>query len=93
MHWPLYAMVAAISILTLGNGFLIPLGVAGVVSSFSKSTGYASGLLGFLQLGVAGLSSSLIGVISQNSILYLGIYIFTVTVIGWILFALFIKQE
>lgn len=91
-HLPLYAMVAAISILTLGNGFLIPLGVAGVVSSFAKTTGYASGLLGFLQLGVAALSASFIDAISQNSIYILGVYIFVTTVLGLFLFKFFIKE-
>ena len=85
-NWPLFMMVVAISILTFGNGFLIPLGVAGVMSSFSKSGGYASGLLGFLQLGCAALSTAFIGVLSQNSILNLGAYILTTTILGFMLF-------
>lgn len=86
-------MMVAISVLTFGNGLLIPLGTAGVISSFSKSTGYASGLLGFLQLGAAALSSSLIGVLSQNSILRLSIYIIVATLLGWLLFAMCIKEN
>jgi len=39
-------MMMAVSVLTFGNGFLLPLGAAGIISSFSKSAGYASGLLG-----------------------------------------------
>ncbi|RDI37587.1 multidrug effflux MFS transporter [Aquicella lusitana] len=93
IHLPLYMMVASVSILTFGNGFLIPLGTAGVISSFSKSTGYASGLLGFLQLGVAALSSSLVGPLSKNSVLNLGIYIFVTTLLGIILFAAFNKKS
>lgn len=89
MYYPLFSMVAAISILTFGNGFLIPLGTAGVISSFSKSTGYASGLLGFLQLGSAALSTAFIGVLSQNSILRLGLYVFATTLLGMILFTIF----
>jgi DHA1 family bicyclomycin/chloramphenicol resistance-like MFS transporter len=86
MNLSLVMMVCAISILTFGNGFLIPLGTAGVISSFAKSTGYASGLLGFLQLGSAALSSSLVGILSQNSIFGLGVYIFVATLLGMTLF-------
>lgn len=82
LHFPLLIMVFSISILTFGNGFLIPLGTAGVVTSFSNSIGYASGLLGFLQLGSAALSSSLIGAISFNSVTRLGVYILFVALAG-----------
>jgi DHA1 family bicyclomycin/chloramphenicol resistance-like MFS transporter len=85
-HLPLYVMVATISIVAFGNGFLIPLGTAGVISSFSKSTGYASGLLGFLQLGLVAVSTGIVGILSHNSILGLGIYIFSVTLLGLITF-------
>ncbi|TAK75828.1 MAG: Bcr/CflA family efflux MFS transporter [Gammaproteobacteria bacterium] len=79
-------MVAAISILTFGNGFLIPLGTAGVISASSKSIGYGSGLLGCLQLGSAALSSAIVGIVAQDSILNLGIFIFCATLLGMILF-------
>jgi len=92
-HLPLFMMIVAISILTFGNGFLIPLGTAGVISSFSKSTGYASGLLGFLQLGSAALSTALVGILSRNSILHLGAYIFSTTLLGMILFTFFKKNK
>lgn len=78
----LLLMIIFISLLTFGNGFLIPLGTAGVVSSFPKLTGYASGLLGFLQLGLAGLTTAYIGIISQNEILYLAEFIFVVSIIS-----------
>lgn len=92
-HFPLFVMVASISILTFGNGFLIPLGTAGVISSFSQSGGYASGLLGFLQLGLAALSAALVGRISQNSIACLGVYIFITTLLGMTLFLVFKKKK
>lgn len=89
LNLPLYMMVVAVSIMTFGNGFLIPLGTAGVISSFSKSTGYASGLLGCLQLGSAGFSAFLVGALSHNSVLNMGIYIFAVNVFGFELFRIF----
>lgn len=78
---PLIFMVICISILTFGNGFLIPLGTAGVVSSFSGSIGYASGLLGFLQLGVAAITTSFIGKISLNQLDRLALFIFIIVII------------
>lgn len=84
-QFSLLIMVFSISILTFGNGFLIPLGTAGVVSSFPNDAGYASGLLGFLQLGLAGLSSSIIGSITQNSINRLGTYIILISILGFLI--------
>lgn len=88
INLPLYIMIISISILTFGNGFLIPMGTAGVISSFSKSTGYTSGLLGFLQLGLASFSASFVGIISKYSIHNFGIYIFSITLFGITLFTL-----
>jgi MFS transporter, DHA1 family, multidrug resistance protein len=79
---PLIFMVLFISVLTFGNGFLIPLGTAGVVSSFAGRIGYASGLLGFLQLGGAALTTSFIGDISLNQVGRLAEFIFAVVIIG-----------
>lgn len=91
--FPLYMIIISFSILTFGNGFLIPLGTAGVMSSFSKSTGYASGLLGFIQLGSAATSSSLIGFFSKHSINYFGLYIFFATIVGLLIFYIFINHK
>lgn len=81
-HLQVIFLILSISILTFGNGFLIPLGTAGVVSSFSGRVGLASGLLGFLQLGAAAVTSALIGGISANNIVYLATFIFTVALLG-----------
>jgi len=87
-------LIFSMSVLTFGNGFLIPLGTAGVISSFSKIRGYASGLLGFLQIGSAALSSSLVGLLSYNdSIVGLGTYILITTLFGLLLFLLFIPKN
>ena len=83
-HLSLLTMVISISVLTFGNGFLIPLGTAGVVSSCSKGVGSASGLLGFLQLGLASLSSGFVDAISQNSIARMGGYLFVITMVGFV---------
>ena len=67
-------------------GFLIPMGTAGVVSSFPKRIGYASGLLGFFQLGVAALSASMINFISANSIARLGAYVLLAVTLGFVIY-------
>ncbi len=93
LDWPLSMMVVSISLLTLGNGFLIPLGAAGVVSSCSVAVGYASGLLGFLQLGVAAITTAYIAVLSNNEIYRLGLFIFIVTVVGLFLHLILKKSS
>lgn len=93
LHWPLSMMVISISLLTLGNGFLIPLGAAGVVSSCTSSVGYASGLLGFLQLGVAGITTAYIAILSHNEIERLGLFIFSASLAGFVLRLLLRKSR
>jgi len=76
------AMMISTSLLTFGNGFLMPLGTTGAVSSVTQYVGYASGLLGFIQLGVASLSSSVIGIVSYDSLFRMSLYILCVAVVG-----------
>src|SRR5207245_5910815 len=51
------AIIVPMSIITIGNGFLFPIGSAAAMSSVpSHFAGVASGLLGSLQLSIAALS-------------------------------------
>jgi len=79
-----------ITILTFANGFLIPLGTAGVIKNFSNSSGYASGLLGFLQLSSATLSSFVIEFITHGKYdifyIYLAVIVFIEAFIYYRLF-------
>ena len=86
-----FDLILPSTILTLGNGFLLPLGSAGVISTFSKNSGYASGLLGFVQLGSAALTTAIIGMISQGNPLALATYILVANCIGFILYMITIK--
>lgn len=54
-------IIIPMSILTFGNGFLLPLGVASSIGSASNLAGTASGLMGFLQLGSAAICAKLVG--------------------------------
>ncbi|KEC54745.1 multidrug effflux MFS transporter [Bartonella koehlerae] len=65
--WPLVTSFIAITILTFGNGFLLPLGTALAISSHSQAAGAASGVMGALQLGSAALSAAVIGEISGHN--------------------------
>lgn len=64
----LLIIVVSISCITFANGFLIPLGIGGVMGSFKQNSGKAAGLLGFMQLLCAAGSSYLIGYVSLNNI-------------------------
>ncbi|MEV7470973.1 multidrug effflux MFS transporter [Streptomyces kronopolitis] len=52
--WPLLVVM---TVVTIGNGFLFPMSVAGGVTSFSAMAGAASGLLGAVQMAGGSLSS------------------------------------
>ncbi|MFD9207013.1 multidrug effflux MFS transporter [Streptomyces sioyaensis] len=52
--WPLLVLMTAV---TIGNGFLFPMSVAGGVTSFTTMAGAASGLLGAVQMAGGSFSS------------------------------------
>lgn len=89
----LFLFLFPITCLTFANGFLIPLGSAGVITHFSHLAGYASGLLGFLQLGSASLSAALVGFLTNGSQVSLSYYIAFVTLIGASLFYMLIIRS
>ncbi|XWO13377.1 Multidrug transporter MdfA protein [Candidatus Hepatincola sp. Pdp] len=82
----LFLFLLPITCLTFANGFLIPLGSAGVIANFSHLAGYASGLLGFLQLGSASLTAAIVGSLTNGSQILLAYYIAFIAIIGVILF-------
>jgi MFS transporter, DHA1 family, multidrug resistance protein len=82
----LFLFLLPITCLTFANGFLIPLGSAGVITNFPYLSGYASGLLGFLQLGSAAVSSAIVGKLTNGSYTALSYYLSITTVIGILLF-------
>ena len=95
MTGPFYAIKIwlPMALLTLGNGFLLPLGTAGVVGHFKDKAGYASALLGFLQLGTASCASLLVGVLSQAQALYLAWYLSVCCVVGFLFFVFFFSED
>lgn len=84
-------LITAISMVTFGNGFLLPLGTSSAISSSDELSGTASGVMGCLQLGSASLSSLIVGSFIGTSAIHLGYYIAMVSGIGFGLFYLYIK--
>ncbi len=80
--YPLLTSVITISILTFGNGFLLPLGTASAISASTQAAGTASGVMGTLQLGSGGLASLLIGYMSHHDPIKSAIIITIVALIG-----------
>jgi len=85
---PLIFSVITISILTFGNGFLLPLGTACAIEVHSQTSGTASGVIGTLQLGSAALSSFVIGKISDHTPKITALIICLVCVIGFVIYLL-----
>ncbi|WP_455477513.1 multidrug effflux MFS transporter [Bartonella sp. B41] len=84
--WPLVTSLIAISILTFGNGFLLPLGTALAISSHPQATGAASGIMGTLQLGSAAFSAAVIGKISEHNPLGVAILLAMFCILGFIIY-------
>lgn len=81
---PLVVTLFSISVLTFGNGFLLPLGTALAIASHQKAAGTASGVMGALQLSSAALSSALIGKISHHDPHWVAILLAFLCVCGFI---------
>jgi len=64
----LIVTVSGMCIIVFGNGFLLPLGTAGALSSAKSGKGGASAILGFFQLGSATLGSIAVAWFSSSSI-------------------------
>ncbi|RXZ36351.1 Bcr/CflA family efflux MFS transporter [Oxalobacteraceae bacterium CAVE-383] len=75
------------AIMTLGNGFLIPLSYAGGITNFPKSAGAASGLMGALQLTVGSLSIYIVTLVASD-VRHLGLFMLTTALIGCATFPL-----
>ncbi|WP_183194453.1 multidrug effflux MFS transporter [Bartonella fuyuanensis] len=84
--WPLATSLITVSLLTFGNGFLLPLGTALAISSHPQAAGAASGVMGALQLGSAALSAAVIGKMSQHNPWNVAILLATCCIVGFIIY-------
>lgn len=83
-------MILAISIVTLANGFLIPLSFAGGVTSFPDNAGAASGLMGAMHLIAGSLAIYLIAAM-PGTVSALAAFIAVVTTAGCIAFPILLR--
>lgn len=85
-HNPL-AIIIPMSVVTIGNGFLFPIGSAAAMSSVpSHFAGGASGLLGSFQLSIAALSVYYIGGVSGGSAFTMALYLLGMITFGFFSF-------
>ncbi|WCR59083.1 MAG: Inner membrane transport protein YdhC [Wolbachia endosymbiont of Ctenocephalides felis wCfeF] len=75
-------IIIPMTILTFGNGFLLPLGVASVISIFPKMAGTASGLMGLMQLSAASISSVAAGHILSELTLSTSLVVFIINIMS-----------
>jgi MFS transporter, DHA1 family, multidrug resistance protein len=70
-------------LMSIGNGFLLPNAVAGAVSVDPKAAGAASGVTGFLQMGMGAVGSYVAGLVTTDSALPMAVMMFVFSVAGW----------
>ena len=83
-------MILAISVVTLANGFLIPLSFAGGVTSFPDNAGAASGLMGAMHLMAGSLAIYLIAAM-PGTVAALAAFVTAVAVIGCVAFPILLR--
>ncbi len=89
---PIISSIISISVLTFGNGFLLPLGTASAIAAHPKGAGTASGVMGALQLGSASLSSFMIGKVSGHTPGVTALSIALICITGFVIY-IFCQSE
>jgi DHA1 family bicyclomycin/chloramphenicol resistance-like MFS transporter len=67
LHHPL-ALFAPIALSTFGNGISLPNAQAGAINEFPAMAGSASGLTGFLQMGLSSIAAQLVALIFNGTV-------------------------
>jgi MFS transporter, DHA1 family, multidrug resistance protein len=70
-------------LMSVGNGFLLPNAVAGAVSVDPRAAGAASGVTGFMQMGMGAVGSYVAGLVTTTSPLPMALMMFGLSVLGW----------
>ena len=85
-------MILAISIITLANGFIVPLSFAGGVTSFPSSAGAASGLMGAMHLAAGSFAIYIVAAL-PGTVPALAAFVACVAAIGCIAFPLLSRMS
>jgi DHA1 family bicyclomycin/chloramphenicol resistance-like MFS transporter len=83
-------MILAVSIVTLANGFIVPLSFAGGVTSFPDNAGAASGLMGAMHMIAGSLAIYLIAAL-PGTVAALAGFVTVVAVIGCVAFPVLLR--
>ncbi|SRR5579883_3028896 len=75
-------MIIPMSILSIGNGFIMPLGTAGGITLFPNISGSVSGLMGFFQMGAASVASIFVGYLNHDLIFSMSLFIVVTMLMG-----------
>ncbi len=85
-------MILAISIVTLANGFLLPLSFAGGVTSFPDNAGAASGLMGAMHMIAGSLAIYLVAAL-PGTVAALAAFVIAVATFGCIAFPMLLRTS
>jgi len=89
-----YSVIIPMSLVTLGNGFLFPVGSASALTSVpSHLTGSASGLMGAMQFVFAALCINWVGEFSQGQALPMSIFIAGIILLGYCNYLFFVVYK
>jgi DHA1 family bicyclomycin/chloramphenicol resistance-like MFS transporter len=83
-------MILAISVVTLANGFVLPLSFAGGVTSFPDNAGAASGLMGAMHMIAGSLAIYLVAEL-PGTVAALAGFVSAVAAIGCVAFPLLLR--
>ena len=76
-------MFGAMAVMSLGNGFSTPNGLAGAVSVDPTRAGTASGFAGFLQMAIGALATYVLGLLLTETAMPLAAVLLTTTVLAF----------
>lgn len=85
-------LLVPMSVLALGNGFILPLGSSGAVGSY-KHAGFSSASLGFFQLATTALISQMVGIYTRGIPVRLSSCILAISTLGFVFFTVVRRRE
>ncbi len=88
-----YALIGAMALLTLGNGFILSYATAAALSRQPERRGIASGVLGTTQFACASIASSVMGAIRNGTPLRMAMWILFCALLAFVGFKSFSKEK
>jgi MFS transporter, DHA1 family, multidrug resistance protein len=83
LNWHhIMALMIPVFIITIGNGLLMPFSSSSAISLYPTHAGMVTGSLGSLQLIAAGIGTTAMGIIENNSLLPLSLFVLSISFIA-----------